>query len=101
MRHLSPVSSNMSSEVSDVTQNAWNYVERKRTMYFLNSASVVAPNTLKRPRARAGFNMLAASTPPPPEPCPAIKRCISSIKRMIGAVDFSTSSMTLLIRSSN
>ena len=70
------------------------------SMYFRYSLIVVAPMTLIRPRASAGFKRLPASVDPSLAPAPTIV-WISSIKRTISPSDFSTSSMTDLSRSSN
>ena len=68
--------------------------------YFLYSAHVVAAMVLNSPRARAGFNKLAASFCPAAPPAP-ISVCASSINTMIGTSLFFTSLMTSLRRFSN
>ncbi len=54
----------------------------------------------RRPRARAGFSRLAASPVPADPPAP-IRVCASSMNRMIGLGEDSTSSMTWRRRFSN
>ncbi len=69
-------------------------------MCFLYSVKVVAPMQCKFPRAKAGFNILDASTEPSAAPAPTTV-CNSSIKRIMRPSDFSTSESTAFKRSSN
>src|ERR1039458_9389233 len=66
----------------------------------LYSVSVVAPMQRRSPRARAGFNMLAASIAPSAEPAPT-SVCSSSMKQMISPLDSVISLRTAFRRSSN
>ena len=69
-------------------------------MCFLYSAQVVAAIVRRSPRARAGFNKLAASPVPAAPPAP-IKVWASSMNMMMGVSDDCTSSITERRRFSN
>ena len=68
--------------------------------YWRYSAQVVAAMVRSRPRASAGFSRFAASPVPAAPPAP-IKVWASSMKRMIGLGEDSTSSITWRRRFSN
>ncbi len=68
--------------------------------YWRYSAQVVAAIVRSRPRARAGLSRLAAS-PVPAEPPAPIRVWASSMNRMIGLGEASTSSITWRRRFSN
>ena len=71
-----------------------------RSKYFLYSAQVVAAIVRNSPRAKAGFNKLAASPWPSLPPAP-IKVWASSINKIIGVGEDCTSSITDFKRFSN
>ena len=68
--------------------------------YFLYSAQVVAAMVRNSPRAKAGFNKLAASPWPSLPPAP-IKVCASSMNIIIGCGEALTSAITDFKRFSN
>ena len=69
------------------------------SMYMRYSSRVEAPMHWSSPRARAGLNMLDASSEPLAPPAPTMV-CISSMNR-ITSLFFSSSFMMAFIRSSN
>ena len=90
------------SSLGSSTLTTWNRRVKAGSfsICFLYSAHVVAPIVRNSPRAKAGFNKLAASPVPAAPPAPT-SVCVSSINIMIGVGDDLTSSITCFSLFSN
>ena len=92
----------VSSTVGSLTMMGWKRLSSAASfsIYLRYSLIVVAPTQRNSPRARAGFNMLEASTEPSAAPAPTTV-WISSMKRIISPAEPVTSFKTALSLSSN
>ena len=90
-----------SSVLGSSTFTLWKRLSRALSfsMNLRYSATVVAPMHCNEPLERAGLNMLEASMAPSAAPAPTI--VWSSSMNKITSPDFSISSMTAFMRSSN